>query len=237
MSTTLYLECSSGISGDMTVAALLDLGASERHLREALATLPVANEFSVAVSHVHKNGIAAVDFDVELDAAHETHDHDMAWLYGTGDAAPAMHEHEHAEHGHERMAGPTAHHDHEHDHEHEHEHDHCGHGQEHVGHHHAHRSLADVTAIIDGSGLSARAKELAHAVFRKLAEAEAAAHGATPETVHFHEGGPPTPSSTSARSPSASMTLTSRASSCPRSPRATAPSAAPMASCRCRCRP
>ena len=183
MSTTLYLECSSGISGDMTVAALLDLGASERHLREALATLPVANEFSVAVSHVHKNGIAAVDFDVELDAAHETHDHDMAWLYGTGDAAPAMHEHEHAEHGHERMAGPTAHHDHEHDHE------HCGHGQEHVGHHHAHRSLADVTAIIDGSGLSARAKELAHAVFRKLAEAEAAAHGATPETVHFHEVG------------------------------------------------
>lgn len=164
MGKTLYLECTSGISGDMTVAALLDLGASERHLREALATLPVADEFSVAVSRVTKSGLAACDFDVRLDAAHENHDHDMAWLFGTTE------------------------HDHVHGHSHEHEHEHTGHEHEHH-HHHVHRSLADVTAIIDASGLTPRAKELARAVFGKLAEAEAIAHGATPDTVLFHEVG------------------------------------------------
>ena len=41
MGKTLYLECNSGISGDMTVAALLDLGADRKVLEEALASLPV----------------------------------------------------------------------------------------------------------------------------------------------------------------------------------------------------
>ena len=162
MGKTLYLDCSSGISGDMTVAALLDLGASEQRLREALSTLP-AHGFDVAVTRVRKSGLDACDFDVRLDAAHENHDHDMAWLYGHLDVSDH-------EHGHEHSA--------EHDHAHAHHH-----------HHHEHRSLADVCAIIDASAMSERAKELAHAVFGKLAEAEATAHGATPETVMFHEVG------------------------------------------------
>ena len=41
MSRQLYFECASGISGDMTVAALLDLGAEEKTLRETLGTLPI----------------------------------------------------------------------------------------------------------------------------------------------------------------------------------------------------
>lgn len=173
MGKTLYLDCSSGISGDMTVAALLDLGASEQRLRETLSSLP-AHGFDVAVTRVRKSGLDACDFDVRLDAAHENHDHDMAWLYGHLDASDHAHEHEH-DHGHT--------HDHAHDHEHSAEHDHAHH------HHHEHRSLANVRAIIDASTMSERAKKLAHAVFGKLAEAEAKAHGATPETVMFHEVG------------------------------------------------
>ncbi|MGO5239373.1 LarC family nickel insertion protein [Parolsenella sp. LCP21S3_E11] len=178
MGKTLYLDCSSGISGDMTVAALLDLGASEQRLREALSTLP-AHGFDVAVTRVRKSGLDACDFDVRLDAAHENHDHDMAWLYGHLDASDHEHAHEH-DHDHEHA------HIHEHEHEHSAEHDHA---HEHHHHHHEHRSLADVCAIIDASAMSEHAKELAHAVFGKLAEAEAKAHGATPETVMFHEVG------------------------------------------------
>ena len=58
---TLIIDGTSGISGDMTVAALLDLGASEEHLREQLATLPV-DGFEIAVTRVNKHGIDACDF-------------------------------------------------------------------------------------------------------------------------------------------------------------------------------
>jgi uncharacterized protein (TIGR00299 family) protein len=58
-----------------------------------------------------------------------------------------------------------------------------------AGRHPAHRTLADVEVLIDGAGLGESAASLARAVFRTLAEAEAEVHGATPETVHFHEVG------------------------------------------------
>ena len=163
MARALILDGGSGISGDMTVAALLDLGASEKRLRDALATLPV-DGFEVVVSRVEKSGLAARDFDVRLDAAHENHDHDMAWLYGAGEDG----------------------HGHDHSHDHGHPHDHAE-PREHA--HHAHRTLADVAAIINASLLSNHAKKLALAIFGKLAEAEAKAHGTTPDTVHFHEVG------------------------------------------------
>ena len=160
---TLIIDGTSGISGDMTVAALLDLGASEEHLREQLATLPVGG-FEIAVTRVNKHGIDARDFDVQLAEELENHDHDMAWLYGNEAAAEHTHEHDHEAHGHD-------HEDHHH------------------AHHHHHRSLADVTAIIDGSQLSDGAKRRALAIFTALAAAEAKAHGKTPETVMFHEVG------------------------------------------------
>ena len=83
---TLIIDGTSGISGDMTVAALLDLGASEEHLREQLATLPV-DGFTIAVTRANKHGIDACDFDVQLAEGLENHDHDMAWLYGNEAAA------------------------------------------------------------------------------------------------------------------------------------------------------
>ena len=158
---TLIIDGTSGIGGDMTVAALLDLGASEEHLREQLATLPVG-DFEIAVTRVNKHGIDACDFDVRLAEELENHDHDMAWLYGN--EAGTEHTHEHEAHGH-------------------------GHEGHHHAHHHHHRSLADVTAIIDGSQLSDGAKRRALAIFSALAAAEAKAHGKTPDTVMFHEVG------------------------------------------------
>lgn len=94
MPNKLYLECYSGISGDMTVAALLDLGADQQVLMEGLESLNLPG-YQLKIGRVKKNGIDACDFDVILDEPEHDHDHD----------------HEH-------------HHDHDHDHEHEHHHDH-----------------------------------------------------------------------------------------------------------------
>ena len=63
----LYLDCTCGISGDMAVAALLDLGGDEAAMRRALESLPV-DGFEARVSRVEKSGISCCDFDVVLDA-------------------------------------------------------------------------------------------------------------------------------------------------------------------------
>lgn len=92
MSRMFYFECLSGISGDMTVAALLDLGADRAALERMLKSLPEQN-FRVEIKRVLKSGLDACDFDVILDAVHENHDHDMQWLYGEH-----THSHEHSAH-------------------------------------------------------------------------------------------------------------------------------------------
>ena len=66
----LYFECASGISGDMTVASLLDLGADEAVLRKALASLPLSG-YGIEISRVSKSGLDCCDFNVILDAEHE----------------------------------------------------------------------------------------------------------------------------------------------------------------------
>lgn len=159
MGQTLYLECSSGISGDMTVAALLDLGADEKVLRKALASLPVQG-FEIEINRVKKSGLDACDFNVKLDKQHENHDHDMEYLHGHHHKE-ALHEHEH-------------HHHKEAPHEHE---------------HHEHRGLLEIEKMIGQAEISERAKTTACRIFKILAEAEAKAHGTSIEQVHFHEVG------------------------------------------------
>lgn len=83
---TLIIDGTSGISGDMTVAALLDLGASEEHLREQLATLPVGG-FEIAVTRANKHGIDACDFDVQL--AEELESHVTIWPGSTATKQPS----------------------------------------------------------------------------------------------------------------------------------------------------
>lgn len=90
---TLYLECYSGISGDMAVAALIDLGVDPARLQQALETLPLEG-FTIRVSRVKKSGIDACDFNVVL--SEDNHDHDMEYLHG---GHPHEHDHHHAHRG------------------------------------------------------------------------------------------------------------------------------------------
>jgi hypothetical protein len=170
--TILYLECATGISGDMTVAALLDLGASRIKLLTALDSLNVEG-YSVTVTRANSHGVDACSFDVELEHGHEHHhEHGHEAL-----------EHEHPHEAHEH------HHEEEHGHEHEHEHAH-EHGHHHDHHHpHVHRNLADVTAILNSGDLTPHARALALKIFGIVAEAESKAHGKPVEEVHFHEVG------------------------------------------------
>lgn len=207
MGKTLYLECSSGISGDMAVAALLDLGADENVLRKALESLP-ADGFSIEISRVKKSGLDACDFLVLLDEEHENHDHDMEYLHGAG-------RHEHGEerhepghhHSHEEECHAYGHsheekhhhghgeeqHEHGHSHEEEcHEHGHSHHSHEpehHHAHPHVHRGLKDVISIISQADLTPGAGKTAERIFTILADAEAKAHGVPLDEVHFHEVG------------------------------------------------
>lgn len=179
MGKTLYLECYSGISGDMTVAALLDLGGDRTVLDKVLRSLPISG-FETKISRVVKSGIDACDFDVVLDKEHENHDHDMEYLHGhhhKGHENNHFYDHNHA---HEDEA--------EHFHSHEHNHAHgAGSAQDH--HHHEHRGIKEITYIIEHSAMTENAKKIALRIFEILAEAESKAHNVPVDQVHFHEVG------------------------------------------------
>lgn len=172
MANTLYLECNTGISGDMSVAALLDLGADRDVLMKVLNSIP-AKGFEVKISRVKKAGIDCCDFAVLLDKNHENHDHDMEYLYGKTENCGCNHEHTHQEGHHE--------HAHSHDGEHEHTHSHT--------HHHEHRGMKEIREILSSCVMTERARALALKIFEVLARAEAKAHGVSLEEVHFHELG------------------------------------------------
>lgn len=163
MSKTLYLECYSGISGDMTVAALLDLGADREVLKESLKSLPVGG-FRTEITRVKKSGLDACDFSVILEQ--DNHDHDMEYLHGSEKSYTGHHEHSHE-------VNNEHHHGHTHSHEHPHE----------------YRGMKEITEIIQKSEMTVRAKKMAMRVFDILAQAESKAHGVPVEEVHFHEVG------------------------------------------------
>ena len=163
MSKKLYLDCTSGISGDMFVAAMIDLGADLEALERALQSVS-DDGFHTEVRRVKKSGIDCCDFNVVLDALHENHDHDMEYLYGHDDSHCHGEEHEHC---------------HCHEEEHEHGHDHG----------HSHRGLAEIREVIAACDMTETAKDIAYDIFDVIAAAESAAHNLPPEEVHFHEVG------------------------------------------------
>ena len=68
----LYLECYSGISGDMAVASLIDFGVDLKYLKEALESVPIYG-YTIKISKVKKNGVEACDFNVIIDEGHHVH--------------------------------------------------------------------------------------------------------------------------------------------------------------------
>lgn len=213
MGKTLYLECYSGISGDMTVGALLDLGAREEALREALEALPLKG-YEIRIGRTKKCGIDACDFDVILEEK-EGHEHPHEHVHGAEHCHSAegghTHDHEHLQgepvYSHEHSHGEHSHADHfheEHDHmhapefhEHAHEsgthfHNHSHtHGPEaHACHHdHVHRHYADIMHMLDEAPLKPEVRTLAKKIFRIVGEAESRVHATPLEEVHFHETG------------------------------------------------
>ena len=163
----------SGISGDMFVAAMIDLGADLKALEKAIRSISDEG-FHTEIRRGKKSGIDCCDFNVVLDDLHENHDHDMEYLYGHDESHCHGEEHDHC-HCHEEE------HDRCHCHEEEHDHGH--------DHGHSHRGLAEIRGIIAACDMTERAKEIAYDIFDVIAAAESAAHNLPPEEVHFHEVG------------------------------------------------
>jgi pyridinium-3,5-bisthiocarboxylic acid mononucleotide nickel chelatase len=176
---TAYLECFSGISGDMFLGALVDAGVPFSVLEDAAALLNVGARLE---SHkVTRGGLTGTKIDVVIDTTHEhTHGepaHQQAHVHD--------HQHEHP-HTHDKQHE----HPHTHDHQHEHVHTHADgtvHAHEHA--HQTNRSLATILGIIQSAPLSDSVKIQASRAFQLLGEAEARIHSMPIEDVHFHEVG------------------------------------------------
>lgn len=174
MKRILYLECYSGISGDMTVASLLDLGGDREVMLDGLKSLDVSG-YTIEIGRTKKCGMDACDFNVIFE---QEHDHNHKHEHG--------HDHKH-EHNHDHMHEHEVDHNHYHSHEHHHESD-DSHGQQ-MHHSHEHRNIDDIFKIIDNSKITDKAKMISRKIFQVVAEAEAKAHGTIASEVHFHEVG------------------------------------------------
>jgi hypothetical protein len=163
-----YLECFSGISGDMLLGALVDAGVSFDLLAETAHALNVGARLETR--KVMRGGLTASKVDVltaePQNQTHEEREH----------RSHEPHTHEH--HSHEAHSPHThaAHAHHEHDEHHEHSHA-------------PHRSLSAILAVIRGAPISQSVKDRSSRAFQLLGEAEAAIHSIPIEKVHFHEVG------------------------------------------------
>ena len=167
---TAYLECFSGISGDMMLGALVGAGVPFDHLQQVTDALNVGARLEMR--KVTRGGIAATKIDV---IAPESQSHENS------------HSHENqAEHAHGKHSHAHPHHD-EHGHPHQHE-EHAGAAQ-HSHTHPPHRSLSAILAILRAAPLVDAVKERACRAFQLLGEAEAGIHSIPIERVHFHEVG------------------------------------------------
>ena len=180
-----YLECFSGISGDMFLGALVDAGVPPSLLEKTVAALDVGARLEI--SRVVRSGIAATKVDVWVDGEKDL-PREEYW------EREATHSHSHEHSAHERA-------------EHDHEHGHHGHTHSHPGetrtepalslskgvsapHEHSHgRGLTEIREIISAASISESSKKTAIAIFEALGWAEAKIHNSSVQSVHFHEVG------------------------------------------------
>ena len=183
----LYLDCISGISGDMTVGALVDLGVKPSTLEWELSKLDLG-DFHMHFERAQRHNIEGVKFGIHEGATHtheqdeHEHGHDCGHDHGHS------HEHTHEPHSHQHDKHEHAH---EHGHAHSHEHEAHSHGaHEHGEHVHEHgRSHREIREMLEHSELSPFVKKRALAIFQRIAIAEGKIHGMPPEDVTFHEVG------------------------------------------------
>ncbi|HML38791.1 MAG TPA: nickel pincer cofactor biosynthesis protein LarC [Bacillota bacterium] len=178
MEKILYFDCFAGISGDMSLGALIDLGLDPSTVLAELKKLGVKG-YDIEIQKGKRFSISGIDVKVTLNGETDcVHEHEA-------EAHDHVHEHDHSTDAH---AGG-----HGHDHKHGHGHSPHGHDDHHHGHSHRHdereRSLSDIVHIIRSSGISERAKTMSIAIFEEIAKAEAAVHGVPLDEVHFHEVG------------------------------------------------
>lgn len=203
MTKLAYLECPTGIAGDMCLGALVDAGVPLDYLIESLSRLGNAHEYKLWAERVHRNGQQATKVHVDL----QPHEDSTRSENQPATSAETTHRfsHHHTHFATEiASANPSAeenthHHSHRHSHSHSHRHPPDQEETERspdqhltFGHHHHEarvRHLPDIEQMILGAKLPARAEAWSLAVFRRLAEAEGAVHGISPEKVHFHEVG------------------------------------------------
>lgn len=104
----LYYDCFSGISGDMNLAALMDLGVDPDYLRGELAKLGLDGEFELIVREERRSGIRGLMADVRLageDAGHDHHhEHGHDHPHDHGEPGHHHHHHEHHHHPHRTFA-------------------------------------------------------------------------------------------------------------------------------------
>ncbi len=162
---TLYLDLISGVSGDMFIGALLDLGLDPRAFESELSKLRLEG-FHLHIGRGQQGSIAGTKFDVHVEdeADHDRHRH--GHHHGPGH----HHEHEHGSHSHGQDQAVEA-------------------RRREPAVVPASRDFAGIRALIEQSALSAWVKEKSIAVFERIAVAEGKIHGLPPEQVHFHEVG------------------------------------------------
>ena len=161
-----YLECFSGMSGDMFLGALVDAGVPARVLEETVAALGVGAKLEI--SRVVRSGISATKVDVYVDGEKDL-PREEYW-----GRQEREHEHSHEHHGHShsdpgessRAGAPAPHSLSEHE-----------------------RGLSEIREIISAAAISEGAKKTAIAIFEALGRAEAKIHNTSIERVHFHEVG------------------------------------------------